>query len=680
MSLYARMAVQNLRNNYRFFIPRILTEAGLLGSFYIVYTLACDERMRSLKGGDYLPSFMAIGAAVIALLSLILMLYTNSFLMKQRKREFGLYNVLGLEKRHIGKLLALESTLSSAAGIVLGILFGMLFYKLCSLLVCRLLGVPSVLGFSYISPKTILPSALGFALFDCFTYVVNRISIARMKPVELMASAHVGEREPRVRWLLLVLGVLCLGGGYALAVATTNPLAALKFFFIAVFLVIFGTYFLFIAGTTFVLQRLKRNERYYYSKQHMTAVSGLLYRMKQNAVGLASICILATGVLVMISTTVSLYAGSEDSLDLNYPQELYISASYQGADGKAKAIPIENLESIVTAASERAGLPIRQTDRQEYLAVAYAFENGVCTTERNLANWTSATYFFFMTADDYGFMTGEALDLKSDEIALCVINADARSAYAGETFTLGGTTYHIARYLPSYPINTSLISTLSRYGVVVSDKTVLNSIDRQQREAYGENCSEMTHRLCVSFSHRAAARENGSEIDREIESGIRAYAEAQPDAAPGGEVYIMADRLWDSAEGIYGMYGSFLFLGILLGLVCLFATALIIYYKQISEGYEDRGRYQIMEKIGMSQAEVKSSIRSQVLLVFFLPLAAALVHICFAFPMLTKLLRLLLLTRTSLFMLCTALTFGVFALVYVVIYSVTAKTNYKIVH
>ena len=680
MRLYARMAAQNIRSNYRFFVPRILTEAGLLGCFYIVYTLACDDRMRTLKGGDYLPFFMLIGAAVIALLSLILMLYTNSFLMKQRKREFGLYNVLGLEKRHIGKLLALESAVSSILGIVLGILFGMLFYKLCSLLVCRLLGVPSILGFYYISAKTILPAALGFALFDLVTYGINRISIARMKPIELMASAHTGEREPRVRWLLLLLGVLCLGGGYYLAVATGNPLEALKLFFIAVFLVIFGTYFLFIAGTTFVLQRLKGNERYYYNKKHMTAVSGLLYRMKQNAVGLASICILATGVLVMISTTVSLYAGSEDSLNANYPQELYLSVSYESTDGGTKAIGAAALEDIVTAAAQRADLPIRAVDRQTYLAVAYAFEDGVCTTERNLSNWTSATYFFFMTAEDYSFMTGEALDLAQDEIAFCVINADARSEYSGDAFTLGGTTYRIARYLPSYPVNTSIISTLSRYGVVVADETVLNTIDAQQRAAYGADCSEPTERLCVAFADRAQARESGRAIDPEIADGVYAYIDAQGDAAPGGEVYINSDRLWDSAEAIYGMYGSFLFLGILLGLVCLFATALIIYYKQISEGYEDRGRYQIMEKIGMSQKEVRDSIKSQVLLVFFLPLAAALFHICFAFPMLTKLLQLLLLTRTSLFMLCTALTFGVFALVYVVIYSVTARTYYKIVH
>ena len=680
MSLYSRMAFQNLRSNYRFFIPRILTEAGLLACFYIVLTLSLDERMRALKGGDYLPTFMVVGAAVIALLSVILMLYTNSFLMKQRKREFGLYNVLGLEKRHVAKVLFRESAVSSVLGVALGLLGGVLFYKLASLLICRLLAVPSVLGFYYIRPLTLIPSALGFFCIDLVTFVINRISIARMKPVELLASAHTGEREPHVRWLLLILGVACLGGGYYLAVATRNPLQALALFFVAVFLVIFGTYFLFVAGTTFVLQRLKHNDNYYYDRRHMTAVSGLLYRMKQNAVGLASICILATGVLVMISTTVSLYAGTEEGLKQNYPQELYLSAGYHTADDQTKTVPAEDLSVIVTDAGAKAGVPVQSVEGQSFLTVSFAFEDGVCITDTDVGNWTTSAYFIFMTQDDYTALTGRALDLAPDEIALCAVTVGRGPAYQGETVTIGDATYRVREYLSYFPINTAMISTLNRYGVVVSDAAVLSAIDAHQRAAYGEYASKPTERVCASFSDPAAARERGREIDAAIREGLDAYVAAQPDRAADSALYTASDSLWDSAEAVYGMYGSFLFLGILLGLVCLFATALIIYYKQISEGYEDRSRYQIMEKIGMSQAEVRGSIRSQILLVFFLPLLAAGVHICFAFPMLTKLLQLLLLSKTSLFALCTVLTFLAFALVYVAIYSVTAKTYYKIVH
>ncbi len=680
MSLYTRMAVQNIRKNYRFFVPRILTEAGLLAAFYIVYTLACDRRMRTVRGGTYLPTFMVVGAAVIALLSVILMLYTNSFLMKQRKREFGLYNVLGMEKRHIGKVLLRESMLSSAAGIAAGVVLGMLFYKLCSLLICRLLGVESILGFYYVSADTVLPAVLGFLTVDLLTVALNRSGIARMKPVELIASARTGEKEPKVRRLMLALGVLSLGAGYYLAVSTQDPLEAILYFLVAVFLVIIGTYFLFVTGTTFVLQRLKKRKSYYYRPGHMVAVSGLLYRMKQNAVGLASICILATGVLVMVSSTVSLYAGTEETLARNYPCELYLSERYwpENSDMR-KTIPADALEPIVREAAEKTGLEISRITAERCLSVAYLLENGVCRSEGFNRFSSSVTAFTFITAGEYEKLSGMPLKLAENEIALCPMNSSAKP-YAGDTLTVGGTAYRVAERPESFPLKTEAGSAVAEYGAVLPGEETLAAVMAEQLEAYGLNASVMTERLCVKFADRAEACRKGEELNAEISRGVRDYVQAQPDAAEDLRIGHYADTLWQASAENYGVNGSFLFLGILLGLVCLFATALIIYYKQISEGYEDRGRYQIMEKIGMSQKEVRGSIRSQVLLVFFLPLAAAGIHICFAFPMVLKMLKLLLLSQTSLFVICTAVTFLAFALVYTLIYSVTAKTYYKIVH
>lgn len=682
MTLYGKMAARNIKNNDRFFVPRILTEAGLLACFYIIYTLARDGRMRTLKGGAYLPSFMTVGVIVIGLLSAILLLYTNSFLMKQRGREFGLYNVLGMEKRHVAKVLFRESAFCSLSGVALGLSLGLLFYKLCSLLICRLLGVPSILGFYYISPETVLPSALGFLAADLLIYLLNCVSLARMKPVELFASAHAGEKEPKVRWLMLLIGAVCLGLGYYFAISTHSPLEALLLFFAAVILVVIGTYFLFVTGTTFVLQRLKHKESYYYHKKHMTAVSGLLYRMKQNAVGLASICILATGVLVMVSTTVSLYAGTEETLANNYPQELYLSAAYETPEGEIKLVPTGVLTQIIEDAARKSGVEIQEITRQQYLEVPYAFENGVCVTDRDVGSFTNVANFDFITAAAYRDLTGRELNLKENEIALCMISVANASVFRGDTVTIGGAAYRVAESLALFPLNTSVVTAFDRYGVVVANENVLSAVDRDQRDAYGENCSEFTDKLCVKFADRNAACEAGTGIDQEIKDGVLSYIHAQPETREDAPLHLrfLSDTLWEATENVYGMYGSFLFLGILLGLVCLFATALIIYYKQISEGYEDRQRYQIMEKIGMSQREVKGSIKSQVLLVFFLPLAAAGVHVCFAFPMLTKLLRMLLLSKISLFVLCTAITFLAFMLVYVVIYSLTARTYYKIVH
>ena len=680
MSLYSGMARQNIKKNYRFFIPRILTEAGLLASFYIVYTLSCDRRMSTVRGGSLLPAFMAVGAAVIALLSVVLMFYTNSFLMKQRKREFGLYNVLGMEKRHVGKVLFRESLYTSLAGIAAGTALGILFYKLCSLLICRLLGVESILGFYYISPETVIPSVLGFLAIDLLTCLYNRYSIGVMKPVELMASAQQGEKEPKVRPLMLIAGTVSLGAGYYLAVATRDPLAAIGFFFIAVFLVIIGTYFLFITGTTFVLQRLKNRKSYYYRRKHMTAVSGLLYRMKQNAVGLASICILATGVLVMISSTVSLYAGSEETLANNYPMDLYLNATYRDREERKVTISSETLEGIVRDAAEKSGLEIGKVTAQRYLEFGGAFAEGRCTLERVSMASSAAAYFDIITADTYRALTGSTLALSGNEIAFCSLNISYGEVYSGDTLAIGPLEYRIAERLTYFPLNAAVTSAYQRYGVVVAGEEALRAVYEAQREAYGANCSEITEKICVKFADREAACGAGPGLEEEISRGVADYVRDLPEAAEYMGIGYISDSVWKGRDEIRGMNGSFLFLGILLGLVCLFATALIIYYKQISEGYEDRNRYQIMEKIGMSQKEVRESIRSQVRKVFFLPLAAAGIHICFAFPMVLKMLKLLLLSRSALFILCTGATFLVFALVYVVIYSVTAKTYYKIVH
>lgn len=681
MNLYARMAVQNIKKNHRFFIPRILTEAGLLGCFYIVYTLYRDERMRSVYGGNYLPFFMFVGISVVTLLSVILMLYTNSFLMKQRKREFGLYNVLGLEKRHVGKILFFESAISNLSGIICGILFGMLFYKLCTLFICKLLKVDSVLGFYYLKANTIIPSILGFVLIDFFTYFVNLINIARMKPVELIASASTGEKEPKVKWVMLLVGFVTLAAGYYLALATKNPISALPVFFLAVILVIIGTYFLFVTGTIFVLKRLKANQKYYYNKKHMTSVSGLLYRMKQNAVGLASICILSTGVLVAISTTVSLYSGMEDIFASKYQQELYIYSVYEAPENNYRTVPNDIVKAAVEKAAKEKGLAIQRIMDQSFLTVDYKMKNGNLDTTSYPQKFSEAVEFILINQDEYAVITGQELNLKEDELAFCTIVKGDTKVYQEKSLVLAGKEFKITKNLNSFPIrNNNTISFLTTYGLVLPDQEIINKVYELQKEALGSKADEFTQRLAVKYENKAAACAVGFEMDKIISSEIKKFVNLQDGFEEGNMLYINSDSLWDTQTYVNGMYGSFFFLGILIGVVFLFATTLIIYYKQISEGYEDRRRFQIMEKIGMSQTEVKGSIRNQILLVFFLPLLVAGLHTCFAFPLLMRLLKLLLLPKLSLFVLCTFMTFFIFAFVYVVIYSITAKTYYKIVH
>lgn len=684
---FLKLARSNISKNRRFFLPRILSEAGLLCVFYIVFTLRADERILQLRGGQYIEVFMSIGVVVMMLLSVILLFYINSFLMKQRKREFGVYNILGLEKRHICRVLFHETALSSLASVVLGLAIGVLFYKLCSLLICQLLNAEIVLGFYFINARSLALSGTFFLVLDVAAYGVNCVTIARMKPVELLSSANVGEREPKVKWPLLVLGLLALGGGYYISLTTQNPLKALVLFFVAVILVIIGTYFLFVAGSIFVLKALKKNKRFYYNKKHMPAVSGLLYRMKQNAVGLASIAILATGVLVMISTTVSLYAGAEETVKRNYPQDYYLSARYlqwsdEGQLLHSEDMPRETMLRAVEQGAKKNGLTIKEIALQEYLTVSYIYENDTLTCERvsgNAAdNLKGLSVITYITQEMYRSLGGEALNLAKDEIAVCPMDI-RQSGFDRPTLTIGEDTYQIKTTIPLFPISSGMeAAATNSYGIVVEDESVLAHIFDQQKAAYGEAASDYTRRIAASFAGRGANGDVGEKLERDVEAYLKEAAFPQQQE-PGESLVITGNTVWGARESVTAMCGALLFLGIILGLVCLFATVLIVYYKQISEGYEDRVRFQIMQKVGMSRREVKSTINSQVLLVFFLPLVVAGMHLAFAFPILEKVLHILLLSSTSLFVICSLVTFGVFAAVYTLIYMATARTYYKIV-
>lgn len=682
---YRKLAASNVRKNMRFFLPRILAETGLLGGFYIALTLAMDERLSKIRGGDLIPTFMWIGVAVLAILSAVLAFYANSFLMKQRKREFGLYNVLGLEKKHVGRVLFYEGSIASGISIAGGLLWGVLFYKICALLICRLLKAEIVIGFYFITPKTLVPAGAYFLFLDLLTGIFNRIAIARMDPVELLKSGRTGEKEPRVKWLLLIIGVISLGTGYRIALTTKNPLEALLFFFLAVLLVIIGTYCLFTAGSVFILRLLKKNRRFYYHKRHMPTVSGLLYRMKQNAVGLASVAILSTGILIMISTTVSLYAGMDGTLKKNYPQDMYLYANYEAEDGTRVPVPVETLAEIVTQAAQETGVAIGSVESSEYLLVSYYLDGDRFLTAaeaeavvHGIDVYDRIVSVLFISEDTYRELTGEELALGHGEAAFCRISSplDKISDVSG-TFSVHSDTYTVKKTLVSYPINPSeaILSGSSAYGIVLNGED-MRSVYEKQREAYGVHASEMTGRLDVRFSDPEQAESSIGTLRNSAVERLKKYI---AEHSPENIYYYDLRDIYEARDMLMGMYGTLLFLGILLGTVSLFMTVLILYYKQISEGYEDRERFQIMEKIGMSHSEVRRTISFQVLFVFFLPLVTAAVHVAFAFPMLERMLEVLALYKADLFLICTLITFAVFALVYALIYIGTSKTYYKIV-
>ena len=676
---FSRLALHNLRQNSRFFLPRIGTEAGLLACFYIMLTLSMDRRMQQIRGGNYLSVFMWMGVTILALLSTVLMLYINRFLMKQRKREFGIYSVLGMEKRHVGRVLFFENLYSSLLSAAVGLCAGMIFYKLCSLLICRLLQTDAVAGFYYITPQTLLPAAGFFLLTDFFIFLLNRISVAVMKPVTLLQSRSVGEKEPKIKWVMLAVGLLCLGTGYYFALTIESPLNTLMLFFVTVLLIIVGTYFLFVAGSIFVLKMLKKNENFYYRPQNMPAVAGLLYRMKQNAVGLASIAVLATGVLVMISSTVTLYTGIESVLNKNYPQHLYLQADYTREGGETRNVSAADLEATVRRAADRCGVKIQSVAYHEYLMTSYLLKDNRLYTQPELPDTQISEIsadvgnYFFMTEQTYQALTGETFSLSQNEIAVCPIyNPDGLKDITG-TLTVAGRTFTIRENFYHFPVSASyLASMFSCYGIVVRDEADLQDIYTAQKELLGPHASELTRRIAVTFADLHQANASGSAMEKDIVSSLK-------EQAGDAVLQYSLETRWNAKESMVGMFGTLLFLGVLLGTVCLFATALIIYYKQISEGYEDRTRFQIMEKIGMSRQEVRCTIGRQVLLVFFLPLAVAGLHMAAVFPLLIKLMNILMFFSVKLFLICTLVTFTAFALLYVLIYFGTSRTYYRIV-
>ena len=648
---FPRLALVNLVRNGRFYGPYLLSCGMTAAMYYILSYLTRSDIVASVRGAGYLQSLMYLGALVVALFAAVLLLYANSFVMKRRRRELGLYNILGLEKRHIAHLMVWETVYCAAAAILGGLAAGVLLSKLVLLLLLQVSRLPVQYGFEISLPGMANTAAL-FGILFLLTLVWNLAGLLRSRPVELLHSASAGEREPRTKRLLVVLGAVTLGAGYATALTVADPFTALAYFFLAVVLVMIGTYCLFTAGSIALLKHLRNSPRYYYQPKHFTAVAGLLYRMKQNAVGLANICILSTMVLVTVSTTVSLYVGLEGSLDRMYPHDIDVVQQLEGVSPEQEAALNEDtLERVQTAAAE-AGRKVELLQWSTLLDTVGWYTGNTFTLT---AQEGVSTEIQILTADDYGRLTGRTVALGPGQVLVQAENIDLPA-----TFYIEDLPFHVAGTITDFPRynNSILISgQAAQLSLVVADETVVSAINVRDTSDHREFHVQMDL--------------DGTEAEKQ------AFVDPLLAADVNG-VYSVISRQ-DNAMDLYTMYGGFLFLGVFLGLLFLLSTVLIIYYKQISEGYEDQRRYQIMQQVGMSPREVRSSIRSQVLLVFFLPLVTAGIHVAAAFPMLCKLLELFNLFDVGLFALCTAGTLLVFCAIYALVYGLTTRTYSRIV-
>ena len=669
---YPKLAWGNIVRNRQFYVPYLLTLGGTAAAFYIIGALAGARDLPVMNRYIYLSMFMTFGLFVIAVFAVIFLGYTNSFLMKRRRKELGLYNVLGMGKRNIARMLGMETVYTALIGIGGGILAGLLLQKLVTLLLCRIMAFHGT-GFSfYVSREGILTTIALFTLILLGNLLVNLIRVGRQSPMELMRSASAGEREPKSNWPMAILGILALGGGYAIAVFTNNAGMAFALYFPAVILVILGTYALFSAVSIVVLKALRKNKRYYYQTRHFIGVSGMLYRMRRNAVGLANICILSTMVLVMVSGTLALYLNSQQTLEKQFPAELSVAVRYQAdqtpafdgdafsarllAELREKDCPAEILYSYRRFTLSMDEIPGGYFRRHEYQSQ---------TKDIN-----------FLTAADAEAITGQQLTDFAPVTLRFPLTAAAEQGNGGAD-EYSEITVEAAKLTETVPaVGGAFVNINVPVWLAVKDDAALQAVWDTQAAAQRVRIPGSSPNAMVfqTFCRLNTDPETQLTVERELDFG-QGYSAAEV----GSWERVDADSKESFTRDYYALNGGFFFLGLFLGFLFIMAAVLIIYYKQVSEGYEDRERYRIMRDVGLERRMVKSSISSQILVVFFAPLLVAAIHVAFDFQLMLHLLTMFGLHEAGVTLLCTAGTFLVFAVIYGLVYLLTARTYYRIV-
>lgn len=660
--LYYRLAVTNLKNNKQFYLPYILTGIFSAMMFYIMRTVQGNDSLNSMRGAGTLKIVLFMGVIIVGACVCIFLFYTNSFVMKRRKKELGVYNILGMEKRHIARVLAWEAVILYVVSVCGGLVFGIVFNKLVTMFLCRLTGLSESIPF-YISGWGCLQTAELFAAVYVLMLVYNFIQIRLSDPIALLHGDSVGEREPKAKWVSAVTGIVCILAGYLMAAGAEDVIAAVNTFFVAVVLVIAGTYILFESVSIAVLKLLKGNKQYYYKTEHFISVSGMMYRMKRNAVGLANICVLSTMVLVILSTTVCLYAGVEDSLQSAYPQE--ISATFYFRNIPDESVRDDLLGQIRGAAD---GQDRKMTDVSEYMDVVFLTHTVGNVVEHydnedGSYDFTEMGMLYVMTREDYEKFAGQTIDA----IAQGEVMVAPAGGFSGDVIRVFDTEYPVAGELslpedfPDEDIRAFMGGSKVMY-MVVPDNDALEQV-------------------CAGndFQYHVGADVDGTDAERiACVSAVReAVSACQPRL---GFETMQLDSRTEQREEYMGMNGGFLFIGLFLGILFLMITVLIIYYKQISEGFEDRERFAVMTKVGMSRDMVRNTINTQVRTVFFLPITVAVIHLVMAFPILKQVMMVFGLVNTMLFVVCLVLTAAVFAVIYFIVFKLTSRTYYRIVY
>ncbi len=691
-SFYLSLAKTNIKRNRNAFFPFALSSATMIALFYMIDAIYGQVKNNDANfyGQGSMEQILSFGVIICGIFAAGVIFYTNRFLIKQRSKELGLYSILGMEKRHISKVLFFETAVVGAICISAGLFFGILFSKLMFLVLLKMMKLNASIPFG-ISASVILRSILIFTAVFGINILQNILRLSRMKTIDLLHDESMGEQEPKANWIFAALGVICLFIGYYIAVTTKNPIKALNLFFIAVLFVMAGTHFLFLSGSIVLLKLLRKNKAFYYHKTHMITVSGMMHRMKRNAAGLANICILSASVLVVISSTISLYVGIYDLLHNTYPRDVIVSFYSPTEAARAATLKQTGEEAPPTVDPEKIQDAVLEHANQHNLTLSHFHQNfnlftvvwekedHVYQEERQGLTEDDSVMINFCSLKEYNQSVDKRNQLEETDGQTVWVLDNRGEISNGDAFSICGMKF-FAKTLEKDQKDediqllftqdyTAIEMEYHSIQILVPDKEALDHIaDKIYKDRNEETLAQIQYTFLFDVDGNTDDIDDfcGALWESFYHKGITNTGSTR--------------NIFDEKSFIEGLYTSLFFIGIFIAVMFLLTTVLIIYYKQISEGYEDRARFEILQKVGMGQKEVKRVIKSQIVQVFFLPLILAASHIAFSFPMIRRILAIMGLINVNLYAVCTSLSILVFAIVYGIVYYLTARSYYRIVY
>lgn len=675
LGLYSTLAVDGIKKNKKIYLPYLLTSSLMVAVFYIMTFLAKSPTVSQMEGGSTTQVCLNLGTAVIGVFALIFLIYTNSFLMRRRKKEFGLYNMLGMNKKNLGRIMTLETFYCYLLSMVIGLVAGIAFSKLSELALLNLVNasINYKLSFDF---QAMIFTVITFSAIYFLILCKNLLQIYRSKPIEMAKSESVGEKQPKANYLFGIGGILLLLAAYYIAFSIKQPIEALVWFFIAVIMVILGSYLLFISGSVMLCRVLQKNKNYYYQKNHFVSISSMAYRMKRNGAGLASICILLTMVLVTISSTASLYMGSEDSLNAQYPKEICNTISNYGyfEDYHVRNEALKNKTQGILAKENVIAEEVSTYYECNIsgLRVTDGVDISMDPTMITVKDYDKITEVHMIDLAIYNEYTGSHETLEKGQVLACAV----KTKKVEDHFVLGKNDFKVIKVIEPDALDFYESSEASIYGnifLIVPDLSTVLKDYASYKEANGS--SMILNRWHYDFNMTGSLKEK-KEIVKKLESGLDGYLENEG-------VYKSWSSNFDCKEAqvgdFYGTFGGLFFIGILLSILFLIAAVLIIYYKQVTEGYEDQSRFEIMQKVGMTKEDIRATINSQMFTVFLLPILFAAIHTACAFPVVRKLLMLFALFNTPLLVSTTVISILICAIFYLIVYRLTSNVYYEIV-